>query len=73
MADGRLTLDIEQKQVLVFFDDPHYNWHHRVLVCPLKVEGNWVALSPDLECEAIDLMGTSGYTSSKAGSVSRPG
>ena len=57
MADGRLTLDIEQKQVLVFFDDPNYNWHHRVLVCPLKVEGNWVALSPDLECEAIDLRG----------------
>ena len=51
-----LTLDIPQRQVLVdFFGDANgLSWHHRVL-CHGVGPGAWIALTPDLEVERINL------------------
>eukprot|EP00971_Amphidinium_carterae_P330408 6463420-Amphidinium_carterae.1 len=53
MAD--LSLDSRLGQVLVdFFADANYSWHHRLLLC--RVEGSkWIAASPGLDIEVLDL------------------
>lgn len=53
---GDLTLDVPDPQVLVNF--PHdangLTEHHRLLLCKLG-PGRWVACSPDMELEVLDL------------------
>eukprot|EP00971_Amphidinium_carterae_P184976 3672855-Amphidinium_carterae.1 len=53
MAD--LSLDTRLGQVLVdFFEDANFSWHHRLLLC--RIEGaKWIAASPDLDIEVLDL------------------
>ena len=56
MAAQEKALDIPEPQVAVDFpDDQFFTWHVRVLVTQLGDGGRWVAFSPDLEPEVIDL------------------
>ena len=56
MAAQENALDIPEPQVAVDFpDDQFFTWHVRVLVTQLGDGGRWVAFSPDLEPEVIDL------------------
>ena len=52
------ALDVGFKQCLVdFFEgDSDFNWHMRLLIHPSPLgDGRWVAATPDLEIEVIDL------------------
>ena len=51
---GRVTLDSALPQILVGVDDSEFYWHHRLLVVDLG-SGKWIAVSPDLEPEVLDL------------------
>lgn len=49
------TLNFPDPQVLLHFPaDPHFVWHHRLLLHKIG-GGRWVCLSPDLELEVVDL------------------
>ena len=49
------TLDTALRQVMIdFFDDELFNWHHRLLLVQLG-GASWIAASPDLEIETLDL------------------
>ena len=50
------SLDISEQQICVEFpDDANYTWHARVLLHKLTDGGRWVALTPDLEVEVLDV------------------
>lgn len=50
------ALDIAERQVLIdYFDDPNFHWHGRILLVALPSSGKWIAASPDLEIEVLDL------------------
>lgn len=53
-----LTLDVPDPQILVHFpaDRDGFHHHHRLLLVKLS-PGRWVASSPDLELEVLDLTG----------------
>ena len=49
------TLDVEQKQLLVHYeDDEDYAWHHRLLLIPLG-GASLIWATPDLEIERADV------------------
>ena len=49
------TLDTAVKQAMIdFFDDALFHWHHRPLLVQL-VGASWIAASPDLGIETLDL------------------
>ena len=49
------TLDTALRQVMIdFFDDELFHWHHRLLLVQLG-GASWIAASPDLEIETLDL------------------
>jgi hypothetical protein len=48
------SLDIPERQVLIYFANDAISWHHRVLV--VQVDGaNWVVATPDFDIENVDL------------------
>ena len=50
----RLTLDIPEKQVLVYYDGDAVPYHHRILL--IQVEGgNWIWATPDLDVQIADV------------------
>ena len=49
------TLDVEQKQLPVHYeDDNDYEWHHGLLLTPLG-GASWIWATPDLEIERADV------------------
>ena len=49
-----MSLDVPERQVLVYFIGDQVPYHHRVLIA--QVEGSrWIVLTPDFELEAVDL------------------
>ena len=49
-------LDIVEQQIAAYYpEDAEIGWHHRILVRRLNDQGRWVAASPDLELEVMDL------------------
>jgi hypothetical protein len=53
-----MALDVPERQVLVpdWGEPGGYIWQHRVLVVPSGVnDGRWVAITPDLELQVVDL------------------
>ena len=49
-----MSLEIVERQVLVYFEDDPIVWHHRVLM--QQIEGpKWIVLTPDYELETFDL------------------
>ena len=57
MADAR-TCDVAENQVCINFDDdPHFRWHHRLLLVPGLAAGEWIAATPDGEISLLRLSG----------------
>ena len=52
-----LTLDVPERQILVdFFDDPNgFRWHMRLLVLATPNPGQWIAATPDLSIQFLDV------------------
>ena len=48
------SLDIPERQILVYYEDDDIPYHVRVLIA--QVSGSrWIWCSPDLDCECVDL------------------
>ena len=55
MAAAITSLDIEERQILLYFEDDEIPWHHRVLT--LQIEGpKWICATPDLEVQSVNLI-----------------
>ena len=55
VAVGDLSLDIPETQVAVWYeDDPHLNWHVRILFRRIETS-RWVVGTPTLSVQVIDL------------------
>jgi hypothetical protein len=49
------TLDVEEKQVLINYDDdPNFTWHHRILLCHLE-GSKWIIATPTKSLQVLDL------------------
>eukprot|EP00971_Amphidinium_carterae_P341210 6479897-Amphidinium_carterae.1 len=49
-----MSLDIPDRQVLIYYDQDRIPWHHRVLLC--RVAGSqWVVCTPDREVQVENL------------------
>ena len=51
-----LTLDIIERQVLEFFDDPAFPAHHRILLLPMG-GSRWIVATPTMDIYMVDLDG----------------
>eukprot|EP00971_Amphidinium_carterae_P238869 4741755-Amphidinium_carterae.2 len=52
-----MSLDVPDRQVLIYYDQNYIPWHHRVLLC--RVAGSqWVVCAPDLEVQVEKLEGS---------------
>ena len=49
-----MSLDIPERQILLYFEWDRLQWHHRLLLAPLG-GGKWCACTPDYEVETIDM------------------
>ena len=49
-----LTLDIVERQLLEFFDDPAFPAHHRILLLPMG-GSRWIVATPTLDIYMVDL------------------
>jgi hypothetical protein len=49
-----MSLDVPEKQILIYFAADHIPWHHRVLLQQIEA-ARWVVATPDLEVEVVDL------------------
>ena len=49
-----MSFDIAEQQVCIYFDDPGFSWHIRILLLPLG-NGRWLACSSDYDVEIIGL------------------
>ena len=55
MAAAFTSVDIEERQILLFFENDDIPWHHRVLT--LQIEGpKWICATPDLEVQSVNLI-----------------
>ena len=56
-AGGNMSLDVAYRQVLVdFFDDVNdFWWHHRLLLIKGEGSGEWIAATPTLSVQMLDL------------------
>ena len=51
-----MSLDVPEKQILVYFPNDNVAWHHRLLIVPIK-EAVWVVATPDFDVEVMNLAG----------------
>ena len=55
MAAAFTSLDIEERQILLYFENDAIPWHHRVPT--LQIEGpKWICATPDLEVQSVNLL-----------------
>ena len=50
-----MSWDVAEQQVFIYFDDPGFSWHHRVLILPGGAPGVWLACSTDYLVEILNL------------------
>ena len=51
---SRVSLDIEEKQVLVYYENDAIDWHHRILV--RRLDGTkWIWITPDYDVQVVDV------------------
>ena len=55
-AAAVLSWDIPEQMILVYFNDPGFEWHVRVLLVGYGTPGVWLACSSDYEVEVINLV-----------------
>ena len=49
-----MSLDIDERQVLVYYLDDNVPYHHRVLLAKLEA-GRWIWATPDFDVQVADL------------------
>ena len=55
-ARGETSLDVGNPQVAIDYpDDPHFRWHHRLLLNRVGDGTKWVVSTPDYNVEVLDL------------------
>ena len=51
---ANLSLDIEEKQILVYYEGDTYEWHQRILHTRLG-EARWIWITPDYDVQLVDV------------------